>query len=39
MNQFIRENSALMGGSPNLWEEVFDAFNTDGDERINFRGI
>jgi hypothetical protein len=28
MSQFIRENMELQGGSPALWEEVFDAFNT-----------
>ncbi|ELR15133.1 EF hand domain containing protein [Acanthamoeba castellanii str. Neff] len=37
-DEFIRENMELQGGSPALWEEIFDAFNTDGDDRIDFKG-
>lgn len=36
-DEFIRENMELQGGSPALWEEIFDAFNTDGDDRIDFK--
>ncbi|KAL6058532.1 Guanylyl cyclase-activating protein 1 [Balamuthia mandrillaris] len=35
--EFIQENMNARGGTEAMWEELFDAFNTDGDDKIDFK--